>query len=239
MLGVKHTKQTISRHILLIVFLIGIISGLLISSIPNTKNKIQEYQEIPNSIDPMLSLDFQYKTDSTVDSPGLNTKISNNPEEINMPTTTNIYRNNILNNNNIPMLNDKKTNQNIFISEKNSSPSDRITEKDIRIYNRRVIIDIGSTVLAKFTDTRSMEPVINKDSNAIEIVPESIDDINIGDIISYKSAFSDGIIIHRVVEKRIDSKGTYLRTKGDNLKNIDPEKIREEQIKRLVVGILY
>ncbi|MCK5139726.1 MAG: hypothetical protein KAQ85_07795, partial [Thermodesulfovibrionia bacterium] len=123
MLGVKHTKQTISRHILLIVFLIGIISGLLISSIPNTKNKIQEYQEIPNSIDPMLSLDFQYKTDSTVDSPGLNTKISNNPEEINMPTTTNIYRNNILNNNNIPMLNDKKTNQNIFISEKNSSPS--------------------------------------------------------------------------------------------------------------------
>lgn len=137
---------------------------------------------------------------------------------------------------------------NIFTPKKNTefpnvikrnSPLDRVKEKDIKIYKRKVIIDVDNAILAGFTDTKSMEPVLNKDTNAIEIVPKDINDIQVGDIISYKSAFADGIIIHRVVEKDIDEKGLYFRTKGDNLDYTDPEKIRQNQIRRVVVGILY
>jgi hypothetical protein len=126
-----------------------------------------------------------------------------------------------------------------FIPESKESPKDRIVETDIKLYNQRVMINIKDAIIAKFTDTKSMEPVITKDSNAIEIVPKDINDIGVGDIISYKSAFSDGIIIHRVVEKRIDEEGLYLRAKGDNLEYNDPEKIRFSQVRRVVVGILY
>jgi hypothetical protein len=119
------------------------------------------------------------------------------------------------------------------------SPKDRIKERNIKIYNGKVTIDVDNVILARFTDTKSMEPVLNKDTNALEVIPKDSSDIQVGDIISYKSAFSSGIIIHRVVEKDIDEKGTYFKTKGDNLNYIDPEKIRFAQIQRVVVGILY
>jgi hypothetical protein len=125
------------------------------------------------------------------------------------------------------------------LPESIDSPSDRIKEEDIYIFNRRIIINIENPIVARFTDTKSMEPVINKDSNAIEIVPESPDDINVGDIISYETPLSQGTVIHRVIEKGIDEKGTYFITKGDNLDYSDPQKIRFSQIKRVVVGILY
>lgn len=123
--------------------------------------------------------------------------------------------------------------------QKRDSPSDRIRENNIKIDSRRVTIDVENALLARFTDTKSMEPVLNKDSNAIEIIPRDADDIQIGDIISFKSDFSDGIIIHRVIEKDIDEQGAYFRTKGDNLEYTDPEKLRFGQIQRVVVGILY
>jgi hypothetical protein len=103
------------------------------------------------------------------------------------------------------------------LPEKRSSPKDRVSEKDIRIYRNRIMVDVEKAILARFTDTHSMEPVLNKDSNAIEITPDDPDDIQEGDIISYRSSFSEGTIIHRVVEKGIDEKGVYFRTKGYNL----------------------
>jgi hypothetical protein len=134
---------------------------------------------------------------------------------------------------------DKNLLKSILIPKTKFSPSDRITEKDIRVYNKRIIINLDKAILARFTDTKSMEPLINKDTNAIEIIPKDIDEINVGDIISYRSNLIDGTIMHRVIEKSKDEKGPYLRTKGDNLKYQDPEKIRFQQVQRVVVGILY
>ncbi len=125
------------------------------------------------------------------------------------------------------------------LPESIDSPSDRIKEDDIYIFNRRIIINIDNPIVARFTDTKSMEPVINKDSNAIEIAPKNPDEIQVGDIISYETTLSKGIVIHRVIEKGIDEEGIYFITKGDNLGYSDPQKIRFSQIKRVVVGILY
>ncbi len=119
------------------------------------------------------------------------------------------------------------------------SPSAWITDKQIGVYSQRVILDIKDPQWATFTDTHSMEPVISSRSYAIEIVPESEDQINVGDIVSYKSRYADGTIIHRVIQKSNDADGVYFIMKGDNNPSQDPGKIRFDQIQRVVVAIIY
>ncbi|MFH1010516.1 MAG: signal peptidase I [bacterium] len=119
------------------------------------------------------------------------------------------------------------------------SPRDRITESNILVYDDRVIIRVADPQWATFTDTNSMDPVIDAGANAIEIVPQSENDVQVGDIISYKSKFADGTIIHRIVYKGQDESGTYFVVKGDNNPSNDPGKIRFSQIERVVVGIIY
>jgi signal peptidase I len=120
-----------------------------------------------------------------------------------------------------------------------SSPYDWIKPTQIFVYSDRVVIKIKNPEWSMFMDTNSMDPVIDSSSNAIEIVPKDKNDIHIGDIVAYKSKYHDGIITHRVVDIGYDSKGWYARLKGDNNERIDPGKVRFEQIKRVVVAIIY
>jgi uncharacterized protein (UPF0248 family) len=48
-----------------------------------------------------------------------------------------------------------------------------------------------------------------------------------------------GTIIHRVVKIGQDSEGWYAILKGDNLSQEDPEKVRFDQVQRVVVAIIY
>ncbi|MEM4397868.1 MAG: hypothetical protein QW757_04570 [Candidatus Woesearchaeota archaeon] len=84
-----------------------------------------------------------------------------------------------------------------------------------------------------------MDPVIDVGANAIQVIPKTEADIHVGDIISYVSDYADGIIIHRVIEIGYDEKGWYAIAKGDNNQRNDPGKIRFNQIKRVVVAIIY
>jgi len=120
-----------------------------------------------------------------------------------------------------------------------SSPADRIKEDQIKVYEDRVVIQISNAKWAGFTDTNSMDPFIDEESNAIQIVPESEEEIQVGDIISYESELLDGMIIHRVVLIGEDENGKYFIAKGDNNPEPDPEKIRFNQIRRILVGVLY
>jgi len=120
-----------------------------------------------------------------------------------------------------------------------ASPSDWIKEDQIKVYNDRVIIDLKDAEWASFTNTNSMDPVLDEKANAIEIIPKSVDDIHVGDIISYNSNYVDGTIIHRVIKIGSDEKGWYCIVKGDNNQSPDPGKIRFNQIKRILVGIIY
>jgi hypothetical protein len=119
------------------------------------------------------------------------------------------------------------------------SPSDWISENQIKVTKENVVVDIQNAVWATFTDTHSMEPVLSANANALEIVPTSTEQIHVGDIVSYDSKLVDGTIIHRVVEIGSDSQGWYATFKGDNLVKEDPEKVRWEQIRRIVVAIIY
>jgi hypothetical protein len=119
------------------------------------------------------------------------------------------------------------------------SPKDRIKEDQIRVGNENIIITLKGAEWASFTDTNSMDPIIDSEAHAIEIIPENEEEIQVGDIAVYESEYAEGSIIHRIVQKGKDEKGTYFIMKGDNNPTNDPGKIRFSQIKRVVVAIIY
>ncbi len=117
------------------------------------------------------------------------------------------------------------------------SPADRIKEDQIIVYEDMVIIKLNNASLARYADTNSMDPVIDKEATGIEIVPENEDDIHVGDIIVYEN--SGELIVHRVIAIGHDEKGKYFIVKGDNNPVEDPIKVRFNEIKYILVGILY
>lgn len=125
----------------------------------------------------------------------------------------------------------------IFLDGKTvSSPSNFIEKDKILIYPEKVVINLPGATISSYEDTGSMKPTLDSNSNGIRIKPYSEDDIEIGDIVSFRK---DGfLIVHRVIEKGIDSQGTYFVTKGDN-NNFNDGKIRFQDIEYLTVGILY
>jgi signal peptidase I len=122
-------------------------------------------------------------------------------------------------------------------TEEKPSPSDWVKTNQIEIYDDMVIIRVDNPTWAAFADTNSMDPVLDEGTNGIEIIPDSPDQINIGDIIAYKSSY--GTIIHRVVEKGEDEQGIYFLAKGDNNNVNDPKKIRFEDIERVLIALIY
>ena len=119
-----------------------------------------------------------------------------------------------------------------LIKEKDS-PYDFIKEEDVYLENNRVCVNVDWGHWSKFADTNSMDPVIDFGSNAIEITPRSMEDIHVGDIISFKHENDN--IIHRVIEKH----GNYVITKGDNNPSKDPFNVYFEDITGIVVMVIY
>ena len=119
------------------------------------------------------------------------------------------------------------------------SPSNWVKNSQINVFNDEVVLKIKNAKWAVFTDTKSMDPVIDSTSKAIQIIPENKTDIHVGDIVAYKSSYEDGTVTHRVTEIGNDSKGWYAIFKGDNNKYPDPEKVRFKQITGIVVAIIY
>ena len=124
------------------------------------------------------------------------------------------------------------------IAEK-SSPYDRVKEDQISVYDSLIIMHINKSEIVSLEDTNSMVPLVDKNSNAIQIKPKNPEDIHIGDIVSYQDSSSDAVIMHRVVEISEDSKGKYFVLKGDNVNSTDSAKVRFGQIKGVVVAIIY
>lgn len=121
------------------------------------------------------------------------------------------------------------------------SPYDHIKEQDIKVFKEKVVLDIDNIVWSRFADSHSMEPVLVKGANGLQIIPKSEDQIHVGDIVSYEPTVSERkmLIIHRVIDISTDEQGWYAILKGDNLLERDPGKIRFSQIKKVLIGIIY
>jgi len=119
------------------------------------------------------------------------------------------------------------------------SPHDRIKENQIHIYPDRIVIDVNNAVWASYADTNSMDPIIDIGANGLEIIPESEDDLFIGDIAAYESKITNELVVHRIVKIKEDSQGKIFKFKGDNNLLEDPEDVRFSQIKYVLIGIIY
>jgi hypothetical protein len=124
-------------------------------------------------------------------------------------------------------------------NEEQPSPGDWVKEEQILVEGDKVTITVEGAQWSRFTDTNSMDPVIDEHANAIQIIPKDQSQIHVGDIVSYVSDYADGTIIHRVVEIGYDDGGWYCLMKGDNNKANDPGKIRFSQVKRVTIAIIY
>jgi signal peptidase I len=121
-----------------------------------------------------------------------------------------------------------------------STPTDRIKLTQIQIQDNQLVLTYNKNLyLSEYAPTKSMLPLFDKGHNGIEIIPEKPRDIKIGDIIAYQSNIVNGLIVHRVIDINQDNKGLYFITKGDNNQTQDPEKIRFNQIKYILIGVLY
>ena len=118
-----------------------------------------------------------------------------------------------------------------------ASPSDHISEDQVRVYNDKIVITVEGAQWANFADTNSMDPFLDVGSNALQLVPTSVDQIQVGDIVSYQRGADR--IIHRVIFIGEDNEGIYFIVKGDNNVASDPGKVRFEQIDRVLFGIIY
>jgi signal peptidase I len=117
-----------------------------------------------------------------------------------------------------------------------NAPSDYLSNGDITVYSDRVVLRVGNAGISNYAPTGSMLPVLHEGANGITIKPESEDEIEVGDIISYWSG--EELIAHRVVKKGNDDLGIYFVTKGDN-STIADGKIRYGQVEHVLVGVIY
>ena len=119
------------------------------------------------------------------------------------------------------------------------APSDTLSESNIRVYDSKVIIELEGARWASYTNTKSMSPVLDEGANGIEIVPKSIEDIHIGDIVAYETKYNKIPVVHRVIDIKKDNEGTYYILKGDNNMKRDPENVRFSQIRYKLVAVIY
>ena len=125
------------------------------------------------------------------------------------------------------------------VSPEVKSPVGRVDEDQILVYRDKIVLDVEDATWAVYTDTNSMDPVLDVGAKGLEVVPKSPSEIHVGDIVSYAADGEEGLIVHRVNKIGNDEDGWYAILKGDNNPSPDPGKIRFGQIKYLVIGVIY
>jgi len=116
------------------------------------------------------------------------------------------------------------------------APSDSINEDLIEIYEDKVVINVQDVSLSSYAPTGSMKPVFDEGANGLRVKVNSVDDVEVGDIISFRA--EEQLIVHRVVEKGVDTEGVYFITKGDN-NNVSDGKIRIDDIEYKTIGVIW
>lgn len=148
------------------------------------------------------------------------------------------------------------------INKLGAAPADRVDYyTSIKNGEKKICID-GNFYVTSFTDTNSMLPSMDKGHNGINMNASefNVTEIQKGDIISFRVNVSntsfgkfnlrnlstlinrevkEGVVAHRVVNTGYDSKGWYAKTRGDNLLFSDPGKVREDQVRGVMVGVIY
>ena len=125
------------------------------------------------------------------------------------------------------------------LADQEKQVPDRIQQGDILNTKDQLVIS-GHYYLAEYENTDSMLPILDKGSMGIQILVDDNTNLVLGDIVSYRpKKDTSQIIVHRIIGVGIDNQGVYYILKGDNNKSPDPERVRRDQIQRVLVGVLW
>lgn len=116
-------------------------------------------------------------------------------------------------------------------------PKPRVSIANLTLSKDSAIINVDNLIPGIIAPTQSMSPTLEEDMIVLEKRPLSSSEIAVGDIIVYE--FKGSRIIHRVIALGEDDIGWYAILKGDNNPAPDPQKVRFEQVRGIVVGIIY
>jgi signal peptidase I len=118
----------------------------------------------------------------------------------------------------------------------NGQLPDRINSSDIQFDKTGIHIN-GKFILSEYADTDSMIPIFDEGSNGISIQYTKDIQLQVGDIVTFTHKGSN--IAHRVVFIGRDDWGTYYVVKGDNNDSPDSMKLRDHEIQRVLVGVIW
>lgn len=119
------------------------------------------------------------------------------------------------------------------------SPKDRLRTSDIHGLSSGVLLDVRDARFAVYSDTNSMDPLLDENTHGIEVKPTSPHDISVGDVISYKSELTGSLVVHRVVAIGQEDSNYFYTVQGDNNELPDPQRVHFDQIQGVLVGVLY
>ncbi len=115
------------------------------------------------------------------------------------------------------------------------SPTPRV--KDFSLSDKTFQFEGEDLAWAEVADTNSMVPTIDAGTKVIFTKRFAVEELRVGDIISYRRGERN--ILHRIVEIGYDSEGWYAVTKGDNARLPDLGKVREGDITKVVIAVIY
>lgn len=125
-----------------------------------------------------------------------------------------------------------------------SYPCHRIDFEQIQVYPMQAMINSQMTK-SKVTGTGSMLPLITPQSTILYKQLNNKNELCVGDIVYYNNSKCINlkspvdVSLHRIIDRNEDINGTYYTLKGDNNGVADDCRIRFEDIRLVVVGIIY
>lgn len=120
-----------------------------------------------------------------------------------------------------------------------SHPAPYVDDHLLDVTDSSLIINLSEVKLVQYANTGSMEPLLFEGATGIEVPVDSLEDVHVGDIVSYKADWIDGLVTHRIIAQGQDGEGVYYLLKGDANSGDDPGKVRFSQIKFKLIGVLY
>ncbi len=110
----------------------------------------------------------------------------------------------------------------------------RVPFEAIKVYPGEVKIEYAGLKYAK-VNSDSMAPWLTHDSVVFEKVPESANEIHVGDVISFYEQSVDQTVLHMVVEI-VESDAIYYKTKGIANAEVDDWLVPFSNVKGIMVG---
>jgi len=116
------------------------------------------------------------------------------------------------------------------------NPRNHIPRENFTVTEQRFCIE-GNYSWSIYADTQSMLPMFGNNSVGITTLVGDDTELKVGDIVSY--SLNERFISHRIIHIGEDGDGKYYILKGDNNDSPDTDKVRKEQIERILLGVIW